>query len=347
MLQPNKIANDEVSKLYFIDFWATWCAPCIHVSKYLTVLQKQFPEDLYIISLTEENPEKIKKFMSKHTTELAIAIDLDGETFYKNGITSLPYGILLNAEGSILWEGHPAELKSKMIAKYLRLNKNEVTINELIKFNKEVEVHEIVTYKPIYDFEYFEESEPLNEKFKILQSNEFIELKGMLSDILAFAKNSHKTQFKIDSALDKYYKMYFKKDSNAIQNMYKSILSNLNLKEKIKSDTKIALVMSLKQPKFWDTYQFELTNSSKRYDIGKMDLKADNISYKELGYVLGLVNNKPVILTDNLELNTLHDWQVHYKFFDLMKSDLYDNYGIDIIEQEKEIPLYKITKKAP
>ena len=348
MLQPNKIAKDEVSKLFFIDFWATWCAPCIHVAKYLTVLQKQYPEDLYIISLTQENPEKVKKFLLKHTTDLAIAIDYDGETFYKNGISSLPSGILVNAKGSILWEGHPAELKSEMIAKFLRNNKQEAAINEIINFKKESEDNqEFVTYKPEQDFEFFEDNDSTDVQLKILQTDEFLELKGKLRDIIAFSNKSHVSQIKMDESLDKNYRMYFRNNNEVMSNMFEVILSSLNLRQKIKSNTRLVLELSLKNPRFWDAFQIEFTNTSKRYQIGKLDLKADNITISEFGYLISKVSNKPLILNGIEEENTLHDWQIHYKFFDLMKSDLLDNYGIEIEEKELNIPIYKIIKKAP
>lgn len=347
MLQPNKIAKDEVSNLYFIDFWATWCAPCIHVSKYLTVLQKQYPEDFYIISLTQEDPEKVRKFLLRHETDLAIAIDYDGETFYKNGISSLPSGILVNAKGSILWEGHPAELKSEMIAKFLRYNKQEAAINEIINFNKESENQEFVTYKPELDFEFFEDNNYTDNQLKILQTNEFLEIKGKLSDIIAFSNKSHVSQIRIDESLDKNYRMYFRNNNEVMSNMFEVILSSLNLRQKIKSDTRIALELSLNKPRFWNVFQIELSNTSKRYEIGKLALKADNITYSEFGYLLSTVTEKPVVLKDYEELNTLHDWEMHYKFFDLMKSDLMDNYGIIIEERQLDIPIYKIIKKAP
>ena len=348
MLQPNKIAKDEVSKLYFIDFWATWCAPCIHVAKYLTVLQKQYPEDLYIISLTQENPEKVQKFLLKHDTDLAIAIDYDGETFYKNGISSLPSGILVNAKGSILWEGHPAELKSEMIAKFLRNNNKEVAINEIINFKKEsVENQEFVTYKPELDFEYFEDNNSSDNQLKILQTEEFLEIKGKLSDIIAFSNKSHVSQIRMDDSLNKNYRMYFRNNNEVMSNMFEVILSKLNLRQKIKSDTRLVLELSLNNPRFWDAFQIEFPKTSKRYEIGKLDLKADNITISEFGYLISAVSNKPLILNGIEEENTLHDWQIHYKFFDLMQSDLLDNYGIEVVEKELDIPIYKIIKKAP
>ena len=154
------------------------------------------------------------------------------------------------------------------------------------------------------------------------------------------------SQIKIDESLDKTYKMYFRKDTEVMSNMFNIILSSLNLKQKIKTDSRLALVLSLKNPRFWDAFQIELANSSKRYQIGKLDLKADNITITEFGYLLSTVTNKPLILKGFEEDNTIHDWQIHYKFFDLMQSDLIDNYGIKIEEKERWYLIYLQKTRA-
>lgn len=64
-------------KLFMIEFWATWCGPCITVSDYLDVLQEQYIKDLYILSISEETPETVKKFLSKRPTRFATAIDYE------------------------------------------------------------------------------------------------------------------------------------------------------------------------------------------------------------------------------------------------------------------------------
>ena len=60
------------SKLFMIEFWATWCGPCITVSDYLDVLQEQFKDDLFILSLSEETSATVQKFLTKRPTRFQI-----------------------------------------------------------------------------------------------------------------------------------------------------------------------------------------------------------------------------------------------------------------------------------
>jgi hypothetical protein len=56
----------------------------------------------------------------------------------------------------------------------------------------------------------------------------------------------------------------------------------------------------------------------------------------------------PVIVPDESEISlSLHDWDFHYKFFQLMQSDLADNYGIKAEKENISYPVYHIQKKTP
>lgn len=119
-LQKSKIASPDNNKLYFVDFWATWCVPCITAKEHLKVLQRQFPDDFYVVSLSSENPVKVERFLEKKPNDLAVVIDYNKETFGKYNVNVLLAGVLFNAKGKVLWEGGAPDVKKYMVERFLR-----------------------------------------------------------------------------------------------------------------------------------------------------------------------------------------------------------------------------------
>ena len=66
------IATNEIEvlekyneKTVLLNFWGTFCAPCIKEFPDLKRLESEFSEELVVIAVSNEDPEKIKRFISK------------------------------------------------------------------------------------------------------------------------------------------------------------------------------------------------------------------------------------------------------------------------------------------
>jgi thiol-disulfide isomerase/thioredoxin len=344
-IQQSTIATQTNNKLYFIDFWATWCGPCIHASKYIESLQKQYADEFYVLSLSQESPEVVKQFMLKNQNGLATAIDYEGETFSKNKVRSLPYSILYNANGIKIWEGHPADIKPYQLEQFLRDNPNKIEVDKIIltqAYKKSVNKEEVEFNK---DFEIVPLNETWDAALQIVKHDDFMEIKGNIEDIFAYALNCYRSQIKLNNLTNDSYRVRFKRNSDALQNKAKYILRALKLKESRKSALGEALVFEIKNPTFWNTNQIDWGKDTQHFLIGDSEIKADNVTLNEVKYQLSYVLETPIVLASNIE-NQEHDWDIHYKYFDLMVSIMKDNYGIDIEKKVIEYPEYIITRRG-
>jgi thiol-disulfide isomerase/thioredoxin len=60
--------SDFKDKLLILDFWATWCGPCLSSFPKLDSLQSKFGNKIKILPITSENKEKVVDFLQKMKT---------------------------------------------------------------------------------------------------------------------------------------------------------------------------------------------------------------------------------------------------------------------------------------
>ncbi|WP_146525563.1 TlpA family protein disulfide reductase [Novipirellula artificiosorum] len=122
----------EKDKVYVVEFWATWCGPCVMSMPHLAELQNQYRgEKVQIVSISDEDPEEIKEFLKGENPDLektfdeitsaySLTTDPDRsshtdymEAANQNGI---PTSFVVGKTGQIEWIGHPMDLEEPLEA---------------------------------------------------------------------------------------------------------------------------------------------------------------------------------------------------------------------------------------
>ena len=57
-----KLSSLEKNRLILLDFWGTWCAPCLEHTPFLKYLDEKYKDDLLIVGVASDKVENIKKY---------------------------------------------------------------------------------------------------------------------------------------------------------------------------------------------------------------------------------------------------------------------------------------------
>ena len=100
--------NSLQGRVYVIEFWATWCAPCRKNVPHLIELTEKFRESrlLFIALSADKSADTVRKFVSKKGINYHVAIDRDSAERFE--IAGFPTAFVVDHEGKVIWQGQPS-----------------------------------------------------------------------------------------------------------------------------------------------------------------------------------------------------------------------------------------------
>lgn len=91
------------NRVVVLDFWATWCAPCLSAMPVIEQVVDKFSDQkvLLIAINTGESREKVAEFLNQHDLDLNVLLDPDGKLADAFVVDAIPQTILIGKDGTI------------------------------------------------------------------------------------------------------------------------------------------------------------------------------------------------------------------------------------------------------
>jgi thiol-disulfide isomerase/thioredoxin len=131
--QGEPIKEFERDKAYIVEFWATWCGPCVVSIPHLNEVHNKFKDKGLIVigqDVWEQKPEAVAPFIKKMGDKMTYRVALDlvtgddkgamAQTWMEAaGQNGIPAAFVIDKRGLIAWIGHPMNLKEKLLEEVL------------------------------------------------------------------------------------------------------------------------------------------------------------------------------------------------------------------------------------
>ena len=115
--------NSLRGKVVVLEFWATWCGPCVANIPHLNQLADAFPGKVQFIAIDDESPAVVRRFLTSHPMHSWIGMDETKTTFRSYHVAARPTTVVIDANGRIVKVGVPEDVTPKLLSAVLRPSK--------------------------------------------------------------------------------------------------------------------------------------------------------------------------------------------------------------------------------
>lgn len=89
-------------KVVVLEFWATWCGPCVAAIPHLNeVAEKMKDKNVQFISITDESPDVVNKFLARKPIKSWIGLDTDRSMHDAYAVKGIPRTFIIGPDGRL------------------------------------------------------------------------------------------------------------------------------------------------------------------------------------------------------------------------------------------------------
>lgn len=118
---PSSTFSQFNTKLLIVDFFGTWCVPCVKALPHLTTLQATYKDKINILLVSEEAQTKLERFIKKRDAfTLPVVVDEEKKFISLFQPPSYPYTVIIGRNNKILAIPSQEELTVENMEKWLK-----------------------------------------------------------------------------------------------------------------------------------------------------------------------------------------------------------------------------------
>ena len=351
------------NKFILLEFWATWCGPCLEEVPRLNKFQEKFKskKDFVFISITNEKPDKVLRTLKRIPFNSIVVSDQTGKTFKnfiedKDGSYSIPKTILIDNKGIVKWIGSPYDLNDLILDKFINMKGLSVLDNSInnrppdpIFIKPSEEKITDIAYKMIYN-------EATLYSFTLLNGNKnefnmnfnnlraeglYFDLNKNLISIISNLSNVLESQIILPENLkEQNYSLFFKNKNFITENESKldikiNLLKSLHLTENVIHKNTDVYVLKVKNKNKLEEIinETEVKNgyNGTHFLFSNVDIdvtiKSISLYYK-------------IIIKDKTNLKGKYDFILKNNSLEDMIKDL-EIYGLSLDKINEDVEFYK------
>jgi cytochrome c biogenesis protein CcmG/thiol:disulfide interchange protein DsbE len=111
--------SDLRGKVVVVDFWATWCIPCVEEMPYFQQYQKQYPDFVMLGIDQEESISQVSSFLGGKGIDYQILMDYNAKVAGSYKVFMLPTTFFIDKDGMIRFR-HYGIMTPDQLGYYLR-----------------------------------------------------------------------------------------------------------------------------------------------------------------------------------------------------------------------------------
>lgn len=357
---PSKLVHTDLREVNFkdkfiiIDFWATWCAPCIKGFSHFETLAStpKFKDNAVFVLLSEEEEQKILKRLNGRTLQnVHFAIDqsdsLLGKTFEKFDVQYLPYAVVIHPNGELLWSGGTYSLTDSKLEHLIAGTYQEAPPKPK-KATKQTVIADTLTgahYQITTCLANKGSSSGFTKKDQSGYKRTAVSIRNLVKDLSNRSNFNLVSDANIDSTV---YYVHFKCDPDSIEQPFNFLLHKLLAHYNIQTSTytaekEVFHVTVLNSDLLARKTTLQVEDGHGGFDYTDNEIVIINKPITTLVSILNELDYGPLILKEPLNTETRYDFQIDLKEgISGIKNQLEKKYGLGLVPTTTPIEVIKI-----